>query len=1591
MDNEIVSLRTEVSKTFDLGDGQRKLVKHQGPIHYKGPGSSEFVEIDLTPVDQGDHWLVDSGPYLLKIFKHNCEIEYTSAQGGTYKVKLTKLGHIPVRDLDTVPVIIDGNIHFNNISHGVDIYLDIRPNKIEWFKVLHHENTITDFEWEVEEEDNGQATVNNVTKGWDNAKANLRCSNTIGPKISSNGFSKYSVKETFHKQTSKIVDKTSRKKEWVDEVEYPILIDVPDITENITTGNDDVMEFVSSGSSGSLHYSWISLPVGTSSSYTLNGGLRFQTVGLPAAANIDLAELQLYVTSKTGTPAVKLYGDDVDDAAEWTSYSNKPSDITKTTASTSLTSIPSSGNYTVDVTDVIQEIVDRPGWASGNDIRMGLLNTLMVNNYNYFMIAAYEHLGYPSATLEITYSTGLIEVDTPTVSIDTSDAYVGDPQNVEVDTTSVDSSLLDASINISEDVEIDLLTVVISTKSVEIDTSTLRTSFIGNTQNDSPSATTLTVSKHGSLTEGDLMLASAIYSNNSDVATWVAPSGWIRVDLLQSTTGRDMDTAIFWRVATASEPASWDFVSGATASSNMSVMIDVFRNTDPNNTFDVTYIKAQHTEIGNDNSLPTNKPIDVNRDRSLVYLVHIATHDDITVAGAPSGYIIGGDIVGIDKDHRQQVSAYKNNVGPGTETPGVWTHTASPTNIAEYHVWTLSISGYAVTIPVDLGTVDVDISKEVTVGDPQVLEIGTASVGVSFIPTKESEFIEIDLAAISINPLDITTSLRYKVRKVSPQKAHTEPGTLGADYTWVNPGNISVSDEADAKSSGTSWGVRDTTVEWLVGHDFRIVLDEGEYVYALKIGIEGESPFGSIKMEYVDPTLMLENVGLDPEDPRAFTIDACTLVPVPEGIVELGSSDNLIPFSSNLTVLSKTEVGSSSFGVAFNIVKPDNGNSGSGTNREVKVDNVYVEMYTLLDQQLILADQSLVIIPTYDVEVGSLPMHTLLVSIDTQDLIVNARDNIDIDLTTIAISTQDVKIIDSIDIDTATVTISTQTVNINAEDLISVDTATVSIDLNRINDAEAISIDPTLVLVNTKDPLVLVNLHITPDTPVVNISTLAINLNAREIIFIGSPVAIDISTLDISLKEDTLVQVTSVLTISVEIQPHILKADEAIPITSTQAVDIETLVPNINQSLIPDLISVLTNTQDVIINERDTTGIDLASVLSNNLSVEIFAGSLITVDDLASVAVSTNPAIVNAREILGVDTQAVTVSTGTADINEEEQINITSGGVDVTVQTPIINAREDINIDPTSVSINTQTAEGNARENINIDSASVNISTQSAVVNEEERVNITSGVVNITTQTTEINEEGRITLDVLVSVDVATQSADINEEEQVNITSGAVGVTTQDPVLNASEHVNIDSVLVDILTKDIIIKAEDLIDMLPQAVVIETSEVIVNERVVAEIEVTSVIASTKDVKINDTTHIDVGSVSITTNGVIVNNRVLIPVVTGAVAVTNFSVNIKADDNVDLDSTIIEVTPGPVGINASEIIQLDTEASVGINLNNIFVEIDGDILFTISQEVLKEVEDNVLQFVTITDEIDVYSPFHVATYQMVDPEILEINI
>ena len=188
MDNEIVSLRTEVSKTFDLGDGQRKLVKHQGPIHYKGPGSSEFVEIDLTPVDQGDHWLVDSGPYLLKIFKHNCEIEYTSAQGGTYKVKLTKLGHIPVRDLDTVPVIIDGNIHFNNISHGVDIYLDIRPNKIEWFKVLHHENTITDFEWEVEEEDNGQATVNNVTKGWDNAKANLRCSNTIGPKISSNGF-----------------------------------------------------------------------------------------------------------------------------------------------------------------------------------------------------------------------------------------------------------------------------------------------------------------------------------------------------------------------------------------------------------------------------------------------------------------------------------------------------------------------------------------------------------------------------------------------------------------------------------------------------------------------------------------------------------------------------------------------------------------------------------------------------------------------------------------------------------------------------------------------------------------------------------------------------------------------------------------------------------------------------------------------------------------------------------------------------------------------------------------------------------------------------------------------------------------------------------------------------------------------------------------------------------------------------------------------------------------------------------------------------------------------------------------------------------
>jgi hypothetical protein len=97
--------------------------------------------------------------------------------------------------------------------------------------------------------------------------------------------------------------------------------------------------------------------------------LYFGTVNLPGSASITAAYIKITAyNAKTGTLTMDIYGEDADDPAVVTTYADYNS-----RARTTATEPWSPEDFTLgvvynsaDISSIIQEIVDRPGWSTGN-------------------------------------------------------------------------------------------------------------------------------------------------------------------------------------------------------------------------------------------------------------------------------------------------------------------------------------------------------------------------------------------------------------------------------------------------------------------------------------------------------------------------------------------------------------------------------------------------------------------------------------------------------------------------------------------------------------------------------------------------------------------------------------------------------------------------------------------------------------------------------------------------------------------------------------------------------------------------------------------------------------------------------------------------------------------------------------------------------------------------------------------------------------------------------------------------------------------------------------------------------------------------
>ena len=102
---------------------------------------------------------------------------------------------------------------------------------------------------------------------------------------------------------------------------------------------------------------------------------RFPNIVVGQGGVVSTALLTLYTaTLQNGGPTFYISGKDVDNAGTYTAIA----DIVPTTETNALVTGPTltvSTSFTVDVTNIVQEIVNRAGWVSGNAIMFYLINT----------------------------------------------------------------------------------------------------------------------------------------------------------------------------------------------------------------------------------------------------------------------------------------------------------------------------------------------------------------------------------------------------------------------------------------------------------------------------------------------------------------------------------------------------------------------------------------------------------------------------------------------------------------------------------------------------------------------------------------------------------------------------------------------------------------------------------------------------------------------------------------------------------------------------------------------------------------------------------------------------------------------------------------------------------------------------------------------------------------------------------------------------------------------------------------------------------------------------------------------------------------
>lgn len=398
---EIVSERTARSKTFLLPDGKKLIHARIGRIHFRDDdGSLKDIETDVELDAQAGEMVAEKLPYKFRLHRKGIGFTYQSRAGGKVTIELEAIGGQPFDGNAFYEATRAGNrITFANVAEDLDLVFVVYRGGVQTHRVLKSDKAARSWKWNIKTDAEGAARVGGELHGRD--ASGHRCL----------GLSLVDGLETWD-GTVAIRDKTTRKLSQSRDITYPVVID-PDVTEEIAAGSDDGFERGTNSPVGtfisteSLFSPYVVLGrISGYYTYHHQPGFRFTSVAVAQAAAIAIATLKLNVRTGGGYAGTgTIYGYDTNDSAAWSGTTVRPSSAAKTSASTSVTAAGSTGIKSYDVTAIVQEIVDRAGWASGNDLSLFILHNVASGTaYTYF--ERFENAGTDEAVLEITLDAG---------------------------------------------------------------------------------------------------------------------------------------------------------------------------------------------------------------------------------------------------------------------------------------------------------------------------------------------------------------------------------------------------------------------------------------------------------------------------------------------------------------------------------------------------------------------------------------------------------------------------------------------------------------------------------------------------------------------------------------------------------------------------------------------------------------------------------------------------------------------------------------------------------------------------------------------------------------------------------------------------------------------------------------------------------------------------------------------------------------------------------------------------------------------------------------------------------------------------------